>query len=368
MIERSLVPRDARLPAETPAAPPRRLTTLLDERTIVAANLPRVAAGRPHHHPCASSPGCSGLARCGSEGYAADALRRGHASSRLCSTDRDGPARYRACALPVVEFEPHGPVAVQDLPDVLEPDVINTGEVNLMVEPIEAPPINWNWVARTGSIAAHVLLIAFVLLQTELFPYRAPSQATDRYGPAAAQFHLYAAGCSRTCAYALRAAEPTNAHRSAHSAANGTAFGASAFTCAQGAHASCAIRLRRTAQTFRRRPSPSPRRLTIGRPIFFGGSQVAKARNRNSSTNLRPTVSILPQMSSPGRALEQSARPRGVAEALRRSNSADKFQALAGVVTGVAETAEYLGGAVQMLTPTEGIDFTNYFCACSRQR
>ena len=40
MIPRSLVPRDARPPAENPDAPPRRLTTLLDDRTIVAANLP----------------------------------------------------------------------------------------------------------------------------------------------------------------------------------------------------------------------------------------------------------------------------------------------------------------------------------------
>src|ERR1700688_3770058 len=41
MIPRFLVPRDARPPAETPGAPPRRLTTLLDDRTVVAANLPR---------------------------------------------------------------------------------------------------------------------------------------------------------------------------------------------------------------------------------------------------------------------------------------------------------------------------------------
>ena len=55
MIPRSLVPRDVRPPAETPAAPPRRLTTLLDDRMIVAANLPRVAldtrSSIPAHMP-----------------------------------------------------------------------------------------------------------------------------------------------------------------------------------------------------------------------------------------------------------------------------------------------------------------------------
>src|SRR5579864_73744 len=42
MIPRSLVPRDIRAATErADAPPPRRLTTVLDERTIVAANLPR---------------------------------------------------------------------------------------------------------------------------------------------------------------------------------------------------------------------------------------------------------------------------------------------------------------------------------------
>ena len=42
MIPRILVPRDVRPAADrADAPPPRRLTTLLDERTVVAANLPR---------------------------------------------------------------------------------------------------------------------------------------------------------------------------------------------------------------------------------------------------------------------------------------------------------------------------------------
>src|SRR5690348_17438096 len=42
MIPRSLVPRNVRPAPETgEVPPPRRLTTLLDDRTLVAANLPR---------------------------------------------------------------------------------------------------------------------------------------------------------------------------------------------------------------------------------------------------------------------------------------------------------------------------------------
>ena len=53
-------------------------------------------------------------------------------------------------AMPVVEFEAKGPVAAYELPDVLEPDVLNTGEANLMrgADRERPPPIG------TGSRAS----------------------------------------------------------------------------------------------------------------------------------------------------------------------------------------------------------------------
>src|SRR5579864_8604176 len=178
MIPRSLVPRDVRPAAETPAAtPPRRLTTLLDERTVVSANLPRAELQThstiPTHLPL-------------------DVL-----ASRVV-VPRDTPAtpfdpamvhpdyapltvldqRFTVPpALPVVELEAKGPVSAYELPDVLKPDVLTTGDVNLMVAPVETPPRDWNWLARSGSIAFHILFITFLLLQTKLFPYRPPTQS-----------------------------------------------------------------------------------------------------------------------------------------------------------------------------------------------
>src|SRR5689334_263791 len=158
MIPRSLVPRNVRPASEqSDAPPPRRLTTLLDERTIIAANLPRVelqtASSIPAHLPL-------------------DVL-----ASRVV-IPRDTPALpldyamvhptyapvtvldHRVTvpmALPVVALEPKGPVSRYELPGVLEPDVLTTGDVNLMVAPVETPPRDWNWIARTGSIAFHIL-------------------------------------------------------------------------------------------------------------------------------------------------------------------------------------------------------------------
>src|SRR5260370_24803228 len=125
MIPRSLVPRDVRPPTERADAPaPRRLTTLLDERTIVAANLPR-AELQTHSNIPAHLP--------------LDVL-----ASRVV-VPRDTPAtpfdpamvhpdyapvtvldqRFTVpVALPVVQLVPKGPVSAYELPAVLEPDVL----------------------------------------------------------------------------------------------------------------------------------------------------------------------------------------------------------------------------------------------------
>jgi TonB family protein len=178
MIPRSLVPRDVRPAADKGnAAPPRRLTTLLDERTVVAANLPRTELQThstiPAHMPL-------------------DVLASRVVVPRDTPTTPLDPAMLHPdyapvtvldervtvpVALPIVELEAKGPVSRYELPDVLEPDVLTTGDVNLMVAPVETPPRDWKWLARTGSIVFHVLFITFLLLQTKLFPYRPPTQS-----------------------------------------------------------------------------------------------------------------------------------------------------------------------------------------------
>src|SRR5262249_17795628 len=61
------------------------------------------------------------------------------------------------------EIEAKAPVAVQDLPDLIEPDVLTTGEVHLMAHPVEEQPSKWNSVACFGSIALHFVVILLIL-------------------------------------------------------------------------------------------------------------------------------------------------------------------------------------------------------------
>jgi outer membrane biosynthesis protein TonB len=348
MIPRSLVPRDVRLAGERPAAtPPRRLTTLLDERTVVAANLPRgelqTHSNIPAHLPL-------------------DVL-----ASRVV-VPRDTPAtpfdpamvhpdyapvtvldqRFTVpVALPIVELEPKGPVSAYELPDVLKPDVLTTGDVNLMVAPVETPPRDWNWLARSGSIAFHVLFITFLLLQTKLFPYRPPTQSQIDLARQQLNF-IYMPPDVR----GLPATPP--APRSPQMRIDPRI-------------------LRQMAPPVVPQPLPGPKepeRVVRDTPtdpapeLPAAPKPQTQAQSPIETPKPQPQTEaqnrlILPRMSSPGRTLEQSAQQS------RQSGGSGGLEQFGGQIPGSPNYGGgggegYLGGAVQMLTPTEGVDFNDY--------
>jgi len=348
MIPRSLVPRDVRPAADRPAAaPPRRLTTLLDERTVVAANLPRgelqTHSNIPAHLPL-------------------DVL-----ASRVV-VPRDTPAtpfdpamvhpdyapvtvldqRFTVpVALPIVELEPKGPVSAYELPDVLKPDVLTTGDVNLMVAPVETPPRDWNWLARSGSIAFHVLFITFLLLQTKLFPYRPPTQSQIDLARQQLNF-IYMPPDVR----GLPATPP--APRSPQMRIDPKI-------------------LRQMAPPVVPQPLPGPKepeRVVRDTPTDPAPELPAapkpqmQAQSPTETPKPQPQTEaqnrlILPRMSSPGRTLEQSAQQS------RQSGGSGGLEQFGGQIPGSPNYGGgggegYLGGAVQMLTPTEGVDFNDY--------
>ena len=350
MIPRSLVPRDVRLAAERPTAtPPRRLTTLLDERTVVAANLPhselQTHSNIPAHLPL-------------------DVL-----ASRVV-VPRDTPAtpfdpamvhpdyapvtvldqRFTVpVALPVVELEPKGPVSAYELPDVLKPDVLTTGDVNLMVAPVETPPRDWNWLARSGSIAFHILFITFLLLQTKLFPYRPPTQSQIDLARQQLNF-IYMPPDVR----GLPATPP--APRSPQMRIDPKI-------------------LRQMAPPVVPQPLPGPKepeRVVRDTPTDPAPELPAAPKPQLQQQTQAPIETpkpqpqteaqnrlILPRTSSPGRTLEQSAQQS------RQSGGSGGLEQFGGQIPGSPNYGGgggegYLSGAVQMLTPTEGVDFNDY--------
>jgi len=349
MIPRSLVPRDVRPAAETPAAaPPRRLTTLLDERTVVAANLPRAELQThstiPTHLPL-------------------DVLALRVVVPRDTPATPFDPAMVHPdyapltvldqrftvpVALPVVELQPKGPVSAYELPDVLKPDVLTTGDVNLMVAPVETPPRDWNWLGRSGSIAFHVLFIAFLLLQTKLFPYRPPTQSQIDLARQQLNFIYMPPD--------VRGLPPTPpAPRSPQMRIDPKI-------------------LRQMAPPVVPQPLPGPKepehvvRDTPTEPapeLPAAPKPQPQAQSPIDTAKPQPQTEaqnrlILPRMSSPGRALEQSAEQS-------RQSGGSTVEGFGGRLPGGGAPSYGGGGGsgeayggVELLTPTEGVDFNDY--------
>ena len=60
--------------------------------------------------------------------------------------------------------------------DLVDLDVFMTGEVNLLTKPQTEEKTKWDLITRVSSVAFHILLISAILLQAKLFPPHAPTQ------------------------------------------------------------------------------------------------------------------------------------------------------------------------------------------------
>ena len=353
MIPRSLVPRNVRPAPETgEVPPPRRLTTLLDDRTLVAANLPRTElqthSSIPAHLPLDVLASRVLVPRDTPAAPLDPAMMIHPDYAPVTVLDKRVTVPM---ALPLVELEPKGPVSPYELPEVLKPDVLTTGDVNLMVAPVETPPRDWNWLARFGSIALHVLFISFLLLQTKLFPYHPPTQSQIDMARQQLNF-IYMPPDVR----GLPPAPPPP--RSPQMRIDPRI-------------------LRQMAPPIVPQPLPGPKeperviRDTPAEPAPElpaapkpqPQAQPPDARIDTSKaqpqTEAQNRQLVLPKFGSPGRALEQSAQQS-------RQSGGSGIEQFGGQIPGAPNYGGsgggegYLGGAVQMLTPTEGVDFSDY--------
>jgi hypothetical protein len=353
MIPRSLVPRDARPPAENPDAPPRRLTTLLDDRTIIAANLPHITLDTrtsiPAHMPLDVLASRQVIPR-DMPATPLDPASVHPPYAPLTVMDRRVTV---PAALPLVELRGKGRVTLDQLPEGLEPDVLTTGDVNLMVEPVEAPKRDWNWIARTGSIAAHALFIIFILLQSKLFPYRGPTQQQIDMARQQLSFIYMPPDVRGTPA--PRAA-PTPAIRVDPRVLRKIAPGE--IQPLPGPKVpERVIRNEAPVEAPPEMPPPQvPQTQASSKPPDFLRGTVEEPKPQPSPSPSPNSGLMLPRSSSPGRSLEESAEG-----ALHGGGTTQQF---GGQVPGGGGPGggggQGLGGTLEMLTPTEGVDFTNY--------
>jgi TonB family protein len=352
MISRQLIPRDARLAAEDASPAARRPFTLLDSRQLIPGNMARgpleTRTSIPAHLPL-------------------EVL-----ASRVL-VPRDTPATpldpasvrpdylpltildYRVtvpAALPPARIEPKGLVPVQDLSIVLPPDVITTGEINLMVEPVEHPPVEWNWVARAGSLLMHATILLLVIFQTRLFPYQPPTQEQIDIARRQLSFIYMPPD--------VRGLPPSPPPAPSPQIRIDPRFLRELDTIDETAiEPELGPRGPERAAPEEVRLEPAPALPPAPRPQPMAPPRTPEFLQPREVTPRVPDRGLtLPRMSSPGRALEESAQ-----EALRGSGGSQQFGddlpgALGAPSSGGGQG--YLGGNMEILTPTEGVDFTNY--------
>jgi outer membrane biosynthesis protein TonB len=237
-------------------------------------------------------------------------------------------------------------VAIQDLPDVLDPDVLTTGEVNLMARPVEeSTTAAWNAVARVASIAFHFLVIILILLAPKIFPYHPPTDAeiarniTDLYLPSDLNNIPKTPSAPQPKSPVMKV-DPRLLRQLAPPREVQPA----------------------PAQPEPPRENPTPPKPAPVAPMSLPHPAESPIRPQTPPPDAAPSLT-LPRF-SPGKALQESMH-----EALKGGGSETETfggptgrpsPGGGGIGGGGGGGQGYLGGAVEMLTPTEGVDFSTY--------
>ncbi len=174
MISRTLVPIDARPTAALDAPTQRRRPTTLDERTLVPAMLPIVQLNGnstiPTNLPLESIAARVVVPRdVNREAYG---VKEDH-SIPVQPTDLDERIAVPLGSAPP-EMSAH-PLRVPE--DLVGPDIFSTGEVHLIAPDQAEEKAKWQLTTRMSSVAFHILLFVALLFQSKLFPPHEPTQA-----------------------------------------------------------------------------------------------------------------------------------------------------------------------------------------------
>jgi TonB C terminal len=185
MIPRTLVPVNVRPVTEDEAKknPARRLETYMDERTVIPAGLsdaPPLDARTsiPAHFPLGVLVNRTLVPR----GMPAIPLPRpkrpeGEGVS-LSSLDAHTvvPAYIKPAAAEDLRQFAHAPELTPELREVIQPDLYLTGDANLLIEPETKGDAKSDLVTRVLSVLVHVGLIVFLIFTPKIFPAHKPTE------------------------------------------------------------------------------------------------------------------------------------------------------------------------------------------------
>lgn len=178
MIPRTLVPTDVRpVTGNGDKKPPRRLSTYMDDRTVVPSELSDSAApldGKttiPSHLPLGVLVDRTLVSRSmPAKAFESFGPITEYPSLDILDSRVVVPAYVEPPEQREIERFNKPQQMTAELRELVEPDIFNTGEANLLVEPEEKRDAKEDLITRSLSIAFHVGFIIFLIFLPKIFP------------------------------------------------------------------------------------------------------------------------------------------------------------------------------------------------------
>src|SRR5271169_6934946 len=183
MIPRTLVPTDVRPFTDDPAKKPaRRLTTYMDDRTVVPSDLSDAPplTGKtniPEHLPLDVLIERSLVPRgMGVKPFQQFLPPSEFAPLAILDQRVVVPAYVEPPEQPEIDQFDQPPQMTAELREIVSPDIFNTGEANLLVEPEDRRDAKWDAITRVISVAAHIAFVIFLIFLPKIFPQHVPTR------------------------------------------------------------------------------------------------------------------------------------------------------------------------------------------------
>jgi outer membrane biosynthesis protein TonB len=321
----------------------------LDERLVIPSELPfkplEIESAIPSHVPLEVLGARILIPRESMTGT----LEVTAAGEPLLGTDADErmavPADARLAELDLSERVPIERLQEEEL---VEPDVFTTGQVHFLPKAISEMARHWRWEVPTGAVGFHAVLVLLMIAMVALFPHREPTQeeidlATRNLGIVYLPDSMFS-----TPKATPRPQAPSNKLRVDPRIIQNLAPPVIPSPTPPAV-------------------APTPRELPNA-PVAPSQSSRPPERSQDAIRMEAPrTVPDAPtpklQAPSASRALDQAIRgaaERGGSQGSTFGGPAPGVGRGGGGGGGGGAGQGYMGGAVQMLTPDEGVDFSSY--------
>jgi TonB C terminal len=183
MIPRILVPRDVHPFTDNgDKKPPRRLSTYMDDRTVVPSDLSDAPplTGKtniPEHLPLGVLVDRTLVPR-GMEAkpFGEFAPITEHVPIAILDSRVVVPAFVEPPERREIERFNQPQEMTPELRELIQPDIFTTGEANLLVEPEDQRDAKWDAITRAASIAGHIAFIIFLIFLPKIFPPHVPTR------------------------------------------------------------------------------------------------------------------------------------------------------------------------------------------------